>query len=322
MNGKHHYLPQFYLKGFCNSEQKLHTYNKKYSNYKEFSPAQVYYEKGLNDVIIKDHYVADLENDIFQDIDNEFSNGFNKVLQKYNKDTESLSLKDKKVVVEFVLNLYWRLPSSNNALIELLDKEGLLGFGLKLINRDTRQNYVDDDIPNIIADIKRCDHTKKIFKPILDYDNRTKYDWEKLENNFNLIETNIPLIIGDVPFVALKSENKRGKILEEFMFPFTANKVLIYAENTPCFLETNLIRYFSFCIFENSEEKVSCSDIKHLKSVINYILMAKEKQKLYPKIISSGDYLSKLLDFQAGFSCLKEFEEYYIQNKANFGSYL
>ena len=50
MGGKHHYLPQFYLKGFCNEQDKLIVCRTKYKTFNEFSTASVYYKPGLNDV--------------------------------------------------------------------------------------------------------------------------------------------------------------------------------------------------------------------------------------------------------------------------------
>lgn len=38
-----------------------------------------------------------------------YSKEFRKVLEKYNKNLDTLSFEDKKSVVEFVLNLYWRV---------------------------------------------------------------------------------------------------------------------------------------------------------------------------------------------------------------------
>lgn len=105
MNGKHHFLPQFYLKEFCNSKQKLHVYNKKSGKYKEFSTAGIYYSKGLNDIVFKGNVEADLEKTIYNDIDDINSKNIARVMSIYNKDIDTLSLQDKQQIVIFVFTV-------------------------------------------------------------------------------------------------------------------------------------------------------------------------------------------------------------------------
>ena len=50
MSIKHHYLPQFYLKGFVNKDEKLHYCRKQYETYRENSTAGMYYENNLNNI--------------------------------------------------------------------------------------------------------------------------------------------------------------------------------------------------------------------------------------------------------------------------------
>lgn len=48
MSKKHHYLPQFYLKGFVGQSEKLYYCNKKYDTYRETATAGIYYQNNLN----------------------------------------------------------------------------------------------------------------------------------------------------------------------------------------------------------------------------------------------------------------------------------
>lgn len=312
MNGKHHYLPQFYLKGFCNEQKKLLTYNTRYETYGEFFTAGAYYKPGLNDVIIKGNVVAELETEIFQDWDDHYSKEFRKVLEKYDKNIDALSFEDKKSVVEFVLNLYWRVPTSNQAVIDLMNEDGLLSSTLQLVNQDTGIAYCDNDIPDIIENIKTCDETKKVFKLIFDSENREAYEWDKLDERFHLIETNIPLIVGDIPFVPLKTFNKRGKILEEFIFPFTANKLLVYADkqHIPMFIETNAHHLFCSCVLENSN-RVACNNRDFLENIVGKYKQVKNMEQLLNRHIISSENLAILLLDESRFKSFEEFENYY-----------
>lgn len=312
MGGKHHYLPQFYLKGFCNEQDKLIVCRTKYKTFNEFSTASVYYKPGLNDVIIDGNVVAELETEVYKDWDDHYSKDFKRVLDKYNKDVDTLSFDDKKSVVEFVLSLYWRVPTSNQAVIDLIVEDGLLSSTLQLVNEETGAAYCDGDIPEIIEKIKCCDETKKIFKLIFDTENRLAYEWDKLEERFHLIETNIALIVGDIPFVPLRTSNKRGKILEEFIFPFTANKILVYADkrHIPMFIETNVHHLFSTCVIESSD-RVACNNKEFMKAMVNKHAEVKRMENYMNRDIISFGHLAKLLMFESRFKSYEEFENWY-----------
>lgn len=315
MNGKHHFLPQFYLRGFCNEQNKLIVCRTEHKSFNEFSTAAVYYKPGLNDVVIDGNVVAELETEIYQDWDDHYSKEFKRVLEKYNRSVDTLSFEDKKSVVEFVLNLYWRVPTSNQAVKDLIVEDGLLTSTFQLVNEETGIVYCDGDIPEILERIKNCDETKKVFKLIFDIENRAAYEWDKLEERFHLIETNIPLIIGDIPFVPLRTSNERGKILEEFIFPFTANKLLVYADrqHIPMFIETNVHHLFCSCVIENSE-RVACNNKLFLESMMNKHADVKVTEVFMSRDITSYDYLAKFLMFESRFKTIEELGNWYSQH--------
>lgn len=63
MSIKHHYLPQFYLKGFVSKDEKLHYCRKQYETYRDCSTAGIYYENNLNNIDFGEYGQIDLEND-------------------------------------------------------------------------------------------------------------------------------------------------------------------------------------------------------------------------------------------------------------------
>lgn len=191
----------------------------------------------------------------------------------------------------------------------------MLASTFQLVNEETGIAYYDGDIPEILERIKNCDETKKVFKLIFDTENRAAYEWDKLEERFHLIETNIPLIIGDIPFVPLRTSNKRGKILEEFIFPLTANKLLVYADrqHIPMFIETNVHHLFCSCVIENSE-RVACNNKLFLESIMNKHADVKVTEGFMSRDIVSYDYLAKLLMFESCFKTIEELGNWYSQH--------
>lgn len=68
MSLNHHYLPQFYLNGFVDENEKLHYCRKQYNTYNDVSPAGIYYQKGLNNINLGASGFLDLETVFFQEI--------------------------------------------------------------------------------------------------------------------------------------------------------------------------------------------------------------------------------------------------------------
>lgn len=90
---KHHYCPEFYLKGFVNENGKLWKYRKnrfgKYDNFKEVSPSGVMYEiDGYAFPTIFDRQDSTLESVFFKKLDNEWYG----VLEKIRNDGDGKEL--------------------------------------------------------------------------------------------------------------------------------------------------------------------------------------------------------------------------------------
>lgn len=143
------------------------------------------------------------------------------------------------------------------------------------------------------------------------HENLLRYNWDELEQKFHIFETSEPMIIGDIPYVPLKSENKMGHILEEFMIPLDKNHILVYANKCPSFLETNVLYCFYQNIIDGASEKIACSDRDYLKQ------MMLQSKKLHERIEKYGledkkEYaLYNILAFESRFSSYNEFKNYH-----------
>ena len=307
MNGNHHYLPQFYLNGFIGENEKLYYFRKQYKTYKNVSPSGIYYKKGLNDIDLGEKGLFDLENIFFMKIDNRYSQAFNDMRNKYHYNINSMPLQVKADIVEFVLGLWWRVPGGLQHVIDLFEHEGI-------VNPYTDPKgkiYYNDDVPNIIELMQKDKSYQKVLMPIVYEENITMHDWSELDNKFFIFETFEPLLIGDIPYVPIKTENRRGKILEEFMIPLDRNHILIYAQKRPSFLETNLLYFFDLCIVYGASEKITCSHLPYLKEKMNLLeSVIKRFQKMGTNNIIDK-LLASFIEFQSLFKTYEDFEIYY-----------
>ena len=295
MSNNHHYLPQFYLNGFVGEDEKLHYCRKQYDTYKDIYPAGIFYQKGLNSIDLSPYGEIDLEKDFFLEKDNQYAQAFADMRNKYAYDINAMPAQTKADIVEFVLGLYWRVPGGLDHVSELIDNEGLLSGDLQLINTDTNKSYKDEDIPIIVSDIKSKIENKKVFMPIFYDENVRKHDWGKLNEKFMIWEVQQPMIIGDIPFVPIKSECKRGKILEEFVFPLDKNHLLIYALEKPNYLDIHLYHMIVLSIIDGASDKIVCNDLDYLKSEMQFAYNRIKRIKLLLKIKSVSQLLAPFM---------------------------
>ena len=307
MNGNHHYLPQFYLNGFIGENEKLYYCRKQYITYKDVYPSGIYYKKGLNDVDLGEKGYFDLENDFFMEKDNRYSQAFNDMREKYHYDMNKMPLQVKADIVEFVLGLWWRVPGGLQHVIDLFEHEGIVNPYIDPMGHV----YYNDDVPNIIELMQKDDSYQKILMPTVYNENIAMHNWFEIEEKFFIFETFEPLLIGDIPYVPIKTDNKRGKILEEFMIPLDKNHILIYAKKRPSFLYANLLYHFDVCVVYGASERIVCSDLLYLKEKMDmFEPIIKRFHKLGIDIIKDK-LLAPLVEFQSHFDTFEDFETYY-----------
>ena len=300
---KDHYLPQFYLRGFRDKHKQLHYCRVEFDTYRSTSTSGIYYSPGLNNIDLGKNGTFNLEEVFFKEKDNCYSKAFEDMREKYFYDIHEMPAQVKADIVEFVLGLYWRVPGGLKRVIDLLENEGIVD---PYVDPNGRI-YTNKDVPNIIQLLKENEEYQKVLMPTVYDENVAMHNWFDIDRKFYIYETYEPLIIGDIPFVPLKSENKRGKILEEFMIPLDMNHVLVYAENHPKFLESNLLYHFNLCVIDGASEKISCCDENYLKEMIKRVKPIKERFGSMGIRNLKDKLLAPLLEFESQFDSFQDF---------------
>ena len=307
MNGNHHYLPQFYLNGFTGENERLYYCRKDYNTYRYTYPSGIYYKKGLNDIDLGEKGYFDLENDFFLKRDDRYGQAFKEMSEKYHYEINKIPLQVKADIVEFVLGLWWRVPGGLQHVIDLIEHEGII---TPYYDKESHHVYYNKDVPSIIELMRKDHRYQKVLMPMVYEENINMHNWFELNDKFFIYETYEPLLIGDIPYVPLKTENKRGRILDEFMIPLDKNHILIYSKQHPKFLESNLFHFFLVCIVEGASKKIVCCDLEYLKSEITF---AKEKMEGFHKLgISSikDEMLAPLLEFESQYESFDKFKQF------------
>lgn len=207
---KQHYVPQFYLRKFCNSNSKLYVYDKEKQNYFTASPKDICFEKNLYEYEANNSLLCDgkpiLPNDIeniYADKEGKYSSLLDTIINCMDKqiNTNAIILNSDEVdlLIDFVANLIIRHPKSMD---ENLTLDNYNDF-CSILNESGAEAIISD-VFNLLKLGENEWLNKTIFK---------KYylNSSELKNNYFSVKP----FIENMSFVFLKSENS-GFITSNF----------------------------------------------------------------------------------------------------------
>lgn len=271
---RHHYLPQFYLRGFLNENMKFKIYNIEKQmfvrNGKEFSPESYFFEKDANSIVI-DNEKDDFLEDSFSQMDNLVSIVFDKIRNSNGNSNFGLTENDMPALQYFIGILFWRNPKNYDKIKRIVSEGDLKSFGVRVIDETKGTDEIKEFEEKLRSDpnfIKRM----KFWIPNVTY--------------LNILDTRTPLTIqsfprglpglcSDYPLIFRNIDNP-DVYRDDFIFPLTNDLLFIRANkiNNICSdikIEIDLI------IFKQAMKCVSCTNPI-------YIFMLNELFKNYNNI--------------------------------------
>ncbi len=222
---RHHYIPEFYIKGFLNSNNKVFVFDKLEQNFKpnEFSPKQIFFEWHRNTVKINgvnDDFIEKL----YGFWDNLISKTYEKIInQKGKLISEPM---DYFHLIVFVSLIHWRIPFQDEDIIELLNNSSKEELSFKIYNKKTNE----EANPEFYDNVKKREGFKEIYrlsKPVIDY---LTLDIKNRLNNWKIYfaGSGVQLhILGDNPAV-FKNEPKINILETELIFPLSKGKFICH----------------------------------------------------------------------------------------------
>lgn len=222
---KHHYLPEFYIKGFLNDNNKIHVYDKHVKQFKknEFSPSQIFFEWNRNTLIIdgkKDDFIEKL----YGFIESKLSPTYNKL--KNQTGTIQYDTRDVFDLLLLVSLTFWRLPindsNSENFIASIPNHE----LFIKIFNKETNEEASDD----IYEEMKKRGGFTEMYKlsrPIIDY---LSLDIKNCISNwliYGAASDRTLHILGDNPII-FRSTPAKNILESELIFPLTEGITLFH----------------------------------------------------------------------------------------------
>jgi hypothetical protein len=264
---RHHYIPEFYLNNFTNTENKFHIYLVKEDRYKDngnlFSPRTHYFEEDGNTIFNEQMSFDFIETDHYKIIDSRVSNLFQKV-KFSNKKRHGLTESDMPMFEFFAAHLFWRNPMNDGFIKELINRKGLSGLGLQIKNKTTNEIKLDSATEkNLLAN--------ESFYKIIKYLIPTMEFPKLLENTCPLYicvfnPNDLPSLVCDNPLI-LRNPEQKNVYTDDFILPLCNDKILIRTKRKKSLYESTVRVLVDLVLLMQANKFVSTTDVDYIQSL-------------------------------------------------------
>ena len=284
---RHHYIPEFIIKGFTNSEGKVAVFNKEKMRMETLmkSPKQVFFDWNRNN-FEKDNEVTDFVEKLYSNCENKFAPVYQRIIEDVNG--ENLVPIDLLHLIHYISILNSSLPVKDREIEELIKLSKKEDFFLNIIDLKTKKESIDaDEYFEKFKEEPAFMQSVKIMKAIADFMKNKTYltldNW-KIYSSENNIGTHL---IGDNPII-LRDENVSSIYSSELIFQFSRTTSLIHTKGkTIKAISPEDKAKNDMLIFLQSDKYVAGPDFAYLENIAKLCI---EKGYNNPKVI---DYLKE-----------------------------
>lgn len=255
-SSRHHYIPQFLIKGFTNSNGVVYVYDKLYGEIlrNPKPPRAIFFERDRNTVNLPDDNQSSLLEDVlYKEIDEIGS----KVV-KYFQNTElsQIDFSNENIghFLFFLVTLFWRIPLTDFSVDDIVDRSGIESKGIesdvlrndKAFRKSQRGGIMIHTINEMMKNSDSCRKSIAVHQ----------------------ISEDI-LVLGDNPLLFRRISNKFSDFgKEDFLIALSSNRIYSSTKESINTL-SNLKAYeYNVAIINQSSRYVCCSNLEHLKKSI------------------------------------------------------
>jgi hypothetical protein len=262
---KHHYLPQFYLKGFTNDQGEFLIFSVKEGRFKGggkwFSPASHFFV--VNDNFAPAEGWAD---DYLEEIYSANEGRYARILKKIRATDQGFGLNEEEVVWlnYFAGELFWRVPAQRELISSAASIDRLNQLGVAVIDRRTmRQVQPEKHEEWLKADPFYFKRLRNVL-PATNYWNMVDCNWPCRAVTF---PDPFPAICSDNP-VILRHPEKADAFLDDLIFPLAPNKVFFRIKGMRKIFAPNIKFYVDMLIVLQASEYICCVDQRYIQWLI------------------------------------------------------
>lgn len=280
---KHHYLPQFYLRGFADENGFFTIYDKELKIFRRSKPEHEFYEKNKNSIDINGEKSL-----IIEQAYSHLESVLAPVLVAVEKSKHDEHILNSDLIVRlifFIETIRWRNPALDSLFHNIIQRFKFEDFGFKL----NVKNEVDKE--RIQKEILQHHTVQKILRPLMgalamsEITSR-KHDISKWRILYQ--EGGFP-IIGDFPII-FNPISVSDRSNQELILPLSANRTIMYSnsEVTGRLPDTFIIDK-DLAIMHLSRRFICCKREDYLRFMVNlYYLNEKDlNDKFFEGIFNS-----------------------------------
>jgi len=223
-SSKHHYLPVFYIKNFCNDKGQIFVNDKSndrnYDNITIKYPKNIFFEWDRNNFEF-DGELNDAIEKMYGLLDNDLVKTLKNVIEDEALPGRGLKVETLRKLIFLGYLIKWRVPK-NDALVNDLKKE-VTFEDFNLFGAIDRELIRVDDL---LSDEISQEYKRILFSGAL-FGNSEQY--AKVFNNTFLISFQRPLFTTDNPFVEIVKNDDNDEY-PSFIFPITSNLLLVHCD--------------------------------------------------------------------------------------------
>jgi hypothetical protein len=269
LSSRHHYIPQFLLNGFVNSDKQLYIYDKQKDEIlkKPRPPKAVFFENDRNTIELDNSTKTSIIEDlIYKQIDNKTS----EIVKEY--QTTELSkidfkTEDTAIFIFFLITLFWRIPKTDYAASKIMDRSKISASGI-----DTE--VLRNDLA--YRKLNRTGLFKHHIDELKNFGKKGK-KWVNLHQNQNDI-----YVIGDYPILFRNPANKFREFNDSDILIAVSSKRIYSSTNTPLtnFSVKNSLKY-NACIVNQSTRYIASGNLNLLEQSVLFYKKLKEMGIMY-----------------------------------------
>jgi hypothetical protein len=235
---RHHYLPEFLLKGFAGNDGKLFVYDKHTGRFWKNTavPKQVFYRYNQNTFTIGDEE-TDFVETLYTKFDNDFAPVYDRILQM--PGPVELNIDDTVSVLLFVAVSFYRVPANDETVANYVKSKSPQSLGFRLYNHITNED-IGPEWYKILLQEPSFVESYRISKVLVEI-MRLKRDI-KLDNWTIAAPTTLKGfgLIGDNP-VIMRNAFEENFIDQEMIMPLSKHHVVHhYKGNKPAKLHQSI----------------------------------------------------------------------------------
>jgi hypothetical protein len=266
LSERHHYLPQFYIKGFVGKDGKVAVFNKEKGKIDKIrkSPKQIFYENNRNTFEI-DGKKTDFIEKLHTFGENQFAPTHKKIIE--NLENINLTGYDVFQIMLFIATIYRRIPEQDQNAIEYVKNLTQNNSFIVFRNKETGEDASEDFFKKMI-DKPFFTESSKIIRSMEDYFKTNRVETAKNWKLSYAPEGSNPLsLLSDNPLI-IERTSEKGILDSISIFPLSKG-IIVY--NT-CEKEIKQVSnfnivYIDVLTFIQAEKLVCGPDAEYLKKI-------------------------------------------------------